>query len=194
VNGVCGRGVIRPAGFAQEGLLLVERVGGFVHGVDADDQYLVVLTGLERRLRKAGGETVLYLRTQHRTLVIDFSHDYGSVAKPAAERASPTCLVGEDSGHRQTLTEPLLDAGVREIRRGLLRGHADRFVRCVALGMHQGCRNPKGNKSQRTQSDSAHLHRSQLQLVHCFLTISMVNLPGDLGTCERLPETRILAV
>ena len=128
----CGR-VIGETGFAQKGLFFLDCVHGLVHGVDAHDEHLVVLAGLERSLCKPGGEAMLHLRTEHRALVVDLGHHDWLVAEPTAEWAAAAGLVGEDRSHGKWLAKALLDAGMGEISGRLLRSHAERLVCLVAL-------------------------------------------------------------
>jgi len=140
MHGVDGRRFIGPASLAQKRFLLVDRIRGLVHRVDADDEDLVVAAGLERRLREPRRQPMLDLRTHHRALVIDLGHHDGLVAKPTAEGAGPASLVGKDGGHRQRLAEALLNPGVREIIWSLLRRHTHRLVGLVALRAQHGGR------------------------------------------------------
>jgi hypothetical protein len=95
-------------------------------------------------LRLNFGQTVQDLGAEHSALEVDQRHHERTLAEILAERDVLTCFVAKMIVQRKRRIEPLIDAGVLEISRGILGGGTQGFLSGVLLGA-----------GERTHSDQA---------------------------------------
>ena len=102
---VCGPPVV-----GQVARLLVGGEPEVVFRVDADDDHVEVLAGVERQRLQRAGHAVEHLRAQHRALVVGEGEHHRARAEELAELHVVAVFVAEHQVERQLLPDLLVDA------------------------------------------------------------------------------------
>ena len=120
-------------------------VGGRVGGVDAGDDDVVFVAGMEAGLLERSGHAAKHLGAEHLAFEVDEREHRRAFAEVCAERGVVAGFVAEVVGEGQGMVEVLVDAGVLEVFGLVLRGRAEGFlVGGVLLGLGGDCGERQG--------------------------------------------------